>query len=365
MVRDAQPVNPRARTSAGPTAGGPESSQVPSKPNAPGEVSATPVKNAGDVNPQDFFSRAISVSGNSEFPAFAGALLSFGALDAQEPADSSPHKIRFVAVDGDIRLEVLDWGGEGRPLVFLAGMGNTAHVFDHFAPELTSKYHVYGITRRGFGASGKPAPTVANYSATRLGDDVLAVLNSLKLDGPVLVGHSLAGEELSSVGSRHPDKVAGLIYLDAGYAFAYYDRAHGDLWLDLIDIRKRIDALQAGEGDRKQLWQDILTDVSHLQKPLQELTNLLASRATLPAMPPIGRAIQFGWEKHLAVHVPILAVFALPQPADARLTDQIDAFETGMPSAHVVRLKNADHYVFNSNKADVLREMNAFLNKLP
>jgi non-heme chloroperoxidase len=32
-----------------------------------------------------------------------------------------------------------------------------------------------------------------------------------------------------------------------------------------------------------------------------------------------------------------------------------------VPSAHVVRMPNADHYVFLTNEADVLREMNAFI----
>jgi pimeloyl-ACP methyl ester carboxylesterase len=60
-----------------------------------------------------------------------------------------------------------------------------------------------------------------NYSADQLGDDVLAVIEALKLNRPVLIGHSIAGEELSSVGTRYPDKVAGLVYLDAGYSYAY------------------------------------------------------------------------------------------------------------------------------------------------
>jgi len=63
---------------------------------------------------------------------------------------------------------------------------------------------------------------------------VLAVLDSLKLDRPVLVGHSIGGEELSSVGTRHAEKVAGLIYLDAGYAYAYYDPSLGDLSIDSL-----------------------------------------------------------------------------------------------------------------------------------
>jgi non-heme chloroperoxidase len=44
---------------------------------------------------------------------------------------------------------------------------------------------------------------------------------------------------------------------------------------------------------------------------------------------------------------------------------QASAFEKGVPSARVVRLAHADPYVFRSNEADVLREMNAFINTLP
>ena len=129
-------------------------------------------------------------------------------LYAQESAvwrDPSPHRIQFVTVDKNVKLEVLDWGGSGQPVVLLSGLGNTAHVFDDFASKLTAGYHVYGITRRGYGASSIPA---SGYESDRLGDAVLAVLDSLKLNRPVLVGHSVAGKELSSVGSRHPESPA-------------------------------------------------------------------------------------------------------------------------------------------------------------
>ena len=79
--------------------------------------------------------------------------------------DPVPHATQFIGVDNDVKLEVLDWGGSGRPLVFLSGLGNTAHVFDKFAPKFTSQYHVYGITRRGYGASSSPS---TGYSADRL-----------------------------------------------------------------------------------------------------------------------------------------------------------------------------------------------------
>ncbi len=142
-------------------------------------------------------------------------------LLAQQPIawlDPSPHTSKFVTVEKKVKLEVLDWGGSGRPVVLLAGLGSTAHTFDEFAPKLTPEYHVYGITRRGFGASSAPA---SGYSADRLGDDILVVLDALKIERPVLIGHSIAGEELSSIGTRYPGRIAGLIYLEAAYESAY------------------------------------------------------------------------------------------------------------------------------------------------
>jgi non-heme chloroperoxidase len=97
---------------------------------------------------------------------------------------------------------------------------------------------VYGITRRGFGASSTPE---SGYSADRLSDDVLAVMDALKIERPVLVGHSHGGDELSSVGSRHPEKVAGLIYLEAGYGYAFYDPIRGSLNLDLLELKGKLE----------------------------------------------------------------------------------------------------------------------------
>ena len=302
--------------------------------------------------------------------------------------DSSPHTISFITVDNNVKLEVLDWGGSGRPLVLLAGLGNTGHVFDKFAPKLSATYHVYAITRRGFGASSAPAN--GNYSADRLGDDVLAVVDSLKLKRPVLVGHSIAGEELSSIGTRHPDKVAGLIYLDAGYSYAYYDRSRGDLILDSLELRKTLEQLMPGTGrqDPKQLVQELLqTSLPQFEKDLQEHQKYLQAVPAQPQrtseIPDAAQAILAGQQKYMDIRDPILAIFAVPHdlgpafkddPAaraaaeandTARAEAQAMAFENGLPSARVVRLPNADHYVFQSNEADVLREMNAFLSRLP
>jgi non-heme chloroperoxidase len=315
---------------------------------------------------------------------------------AHDPADPSKHTVQFITVDKDVKLEVLDWGGTGRPMILLAGLGNNAHVFDSLAPKLISSYHVYGITRRGYGLSSAPVPSDDNYSADRLGDDVLAVIAALKLVRPIVAGHSIAGEELSSIGSRHPEKVAGLIYLDASFAYAFYDPAQGNLLIDAADPRRRLENLVSSAGPReqeaalKELQQSILAQFEKdLKTQEDELAKIPEPPAGSPAaskppeVSPIVKAILMGEQKYTSIKVPVLAICAVPhdlgsryendpvaraaaEASDlARTTALANTFQTGVPSAHVVHLAYANHYIFNSNEADVLREINAFTATLP
>src|SRR3979411_925579 len=93
------------------------------------------------------------------------------SLQAQQHASPADPVTRMITVERGVSLEVLDWGGSGRPLVLLAGLGVDAHAFNNLAPQFTTHHHVYAITRRGFGASSKLPPSITNYSAERLGED--------------------------------------------------------------------------------------------------------------------------------------------------------------------------------------------------
>jgi pimeloyl-ACP methyl ester carboxylesterase len=307
-------------------------------------------------------------------------------VGAQERVDASPHQVRFVSVDENVQLEVLDWGGLGRPVVLLAGLGSTAHDFDDFAPKLSASYHVYGVTRRGFGRSSSPA---LGYGADRLGDDVLAAMDSLGLRRPIVAGHSMAGEELSSIGSRHPERVAGLVYLDAGYDYAFYDQSHGNATIDINEIIRRLDKLRFGSGANPQERRKAMLTLADTSLPA--LLKGLQWRLQQPPPPnasvsrPMARipyAVISGQQKYTEIHGPVLAIFAssseMPPGAEndpamramiaegeAATELQASAFARGVPQARVVRLRRANHFVFRSNESEVLREMHAFIDSLP
>ena len=320
-------------------------------------------------------------------PWLTGPVLSAALLASHDP---SPHRVRFVAVAKDVSLEVLDWGGAGPPVVLLAGGGNTAHVFDEFAPKLTTAWHVYGITRRGFGASGFTMPARA---IERLRDDVLAVIDALQIRRSVLVGHSIAGAELSAVANSTPNRIAALVYLEAGYPYAFADEK-GPTMKEFQQLRGPRPPTP-GDSDRNSFsrLQEWDAETWGFRRPVAELHQTWEStpdgrpakeRAFSGA--PMFMEILTSAKRYTAIPVPALVIFAIPHLQEAwidkssdpavreaarayyRAVDglterQAKALEAGVPTAHVVRLKGA-HHIFLSNEKDVLREMRDFLSRL-
>jgi len=317
------------------------------------------------------------------------------ALNAQGAAPS----VQFVQVQEGVKLEVLNWGGRGQDLVLLTGLGGTAHDFNDFAQKLVPKYHVYGITRRGYGQSSTPAVTAESYSPERLGDDVLAVCDYLNLRRPLLVGHSIAGEELSSIGSRYPEKVAGLIYLDAAGPDAFYNTSSGDFMLDLFDLERKLallDPRTAAADIRPIVDELVAVSVPRFEKDLQGMQKHLAVTPPPPPPSPSKKpgerrpdpfaAIIAGQEKFTSIRAPVLAIMAVPHArppappnADAEWRSKIaswEAWDTAFgsaqvaavkqdsPGARVVVLPHASHVIYKSNEAEVLRSMDEFISGL-
>ena len=263
--------------------------------------------------------------------------------------DPASHRVRFVRVSDGVQLEVLDFGGSGRPLVLLAGLGNTAHVFDEFAPKLKALGHVYAITRRGYGASSRPE---SGYDVARLGEDIEAVLDSLEIENPVLIGHSYAGQEMSCLGVAHRQRIAALIYLEAAYRYAF-------------DIPGQF------EKDFPSLPAPPARPPAVARQPF----TLPESESRQPSPLPTARtSIMAGGQKFTTLQVPALAIFASPHDIGAATPDpefdrfdealterQARAFEQGVSGARVLRWRHASHYLFVTSEAEVIKEVAAFV----
>lgn len=142
------------------------------------------------------------------------ATLFMASCNPSNKKNQTEYQIKSVKGHTNNTIEVLDFGGSGQPLFFLTGLGNAAYVYVDFAPKFKDNFHVYAMSRRGYGGSEQ---TENGYGTDTLAKDILAVTKALKLDKPILIGHSIAGDEISKFASSYPDNVDKVIYMDAAY----------------------------------------------------------------------------------------------------------------------------------------------------
>ena len=306
--------------------------------------------------------------------------------------DPSKHTATFVTVDKGVELEILDWGGTGRPIVLLTGSGHTAHVYDEFAPKLTDCCHVYGITRRGFGASTRPA---SGYDDERLADDVFHALNEVKIPSPVLVGHSMAGGEMTTLGRKHTDRVAGLVYLDA-IADLEDDPPADREWAALQQkMPPGLRPPPVCEPEDRSTFAAFSKSLAcrfgfaFPESELRQQFETVGDGVGTPTAPNwVMRSIGQGQayrKDYSNIRVPVLVMMEFPRwpdykPKDEQERQLIDQFlargrviidrwtaklTRAVPDARFVDLPGAGHYVFLTKEADVLREIRSFVAGLP
>ena len=279
--------------------------------------------------------------------------------------DPSPHAVSFVGVEQGIALEVLDWGGTGAPLVLLAGLGNTAHVFDEFALHFNGRFHVYGVTRRGYGASGRPS---SGYEIGTLAHDILAVCDAFHFDRVILAGHSLAGDELTAFASRYPGRARALVYLDAAY-----DRTNMPTEGPPPEQPRQADLLSiASYGAFVHRTRGMKLPDAELRQTVIVDAEGRVIRGAVSSDTPQAILRGLGPPDYAHVVVPALAIFRPPlgnvDDSDRPTTDgeafvqrSMREFRREVAHGRVVRLTTGSHYLFLTNEGEVVRLMQDFL----
>jgi non-heme chloroperoxidase len=293
---------------------------------------------------------------------------------------------RHVIIEPSTSLEVVDWGGSGVPVVFLAGLGHTAHVFDEFAVRLTDSYHVLGITRRGFGASSEPD---SGYNVQTLAEDIRIVLDSLGVDKAVLIGHSLGGDEMTLFASKHPQSVLALVYIEAAY-----NRATArDSMAKYVAPESKVPPPSDKDKESAEAYRAYYARANGLTMPLSEIKamyrwepdagfggsvtpSLVFDRITASIRDP----------DYSGINVPAIAIYATDYPVtelfiDHETRDSVtqramrtyhqaalridklsrDYFRTRMSKGRVVEIRGAGHSLYITHAPETLSAIRAFL----
>jgi pimeloyl-ACP methyl ester carboxylesterase len=127
----------------------------------------------------------------------------------------------FMEVDG----QGVHWRDEGprhdpHPIVFLHGVAASLHVWDAWAQDLSPRHRVIRLDLPGFGLTGPFSEAHLNgaavdYGAENLARFTLRLLNELKIEQAIIVGHDLGGEVAWRLALMAPSKVQRLVLMGA------------------------------------------------------------------------------------------------------------------------------------------------------
>ena len=296
----------------------------------------------------------------SQAVAFLLAISAFSTQSDAQWRDPSPHEVRFVGVDDSVRVEVLDWGGKGRDLLFV-GCYQTAHAYDQIAPKLTPYFRVTAVTRRGVGASDRPS---TGYDAQRRAADVLRVIDELRLTKPILVGHSCGGWILHTIAAQYSARIGGVAFLDGVEDPTLPLSAYATPWRDPAKMPKPIrkeSSVEFPETERRSTAEHPLDAgirneiLGHKERPQYE-------RMRVPILA-IFRTTTL--QQVLEVSPPTTdeeraALFQLYAAMRGMLEKWQGDLRSGAPHARIVELPGANLYMFLSNEADIIRELRMF-----
>jgi len=119
-------------------------------------------------------------------------------------------------VSGDgIDLAFGYWPGRGAPVVALHGLTASYVSFMGVAERLAGRRAVFALDLRGRGDSDKPA---GPYGMVQHARDVASAMRAMGLGPSIIVGHSMGGFIAAALVAQESDLVAGVVFIDGGYA---------------------------------------------------------------------------------------------------------------------------------------------------
>lgn len=273
----------------------------------------------------------------------------------QGPVDMPTDQL--VVLDG-VRLHYLDWGGDGEPLLLLAGLGCTAHVFAELAPHLSDRFRVLALTRRGHGPSERVR---TGYALSDGAEDARRLLDALGIARAHVVGHSMGGGEASALAARHPRHVASVVYLDGAYDWA--DNPTSE-WPEETPGPDHFAAYEDYVDHVHALLPDVLRgpafDAMLRSSVDTQPDGSVVDRHSGPDFAPFVEALTRFRHPYADITVPALAIYALGaqwQGLEAawRVACR-DRFAADAADARVVELQGS-HYLFIDRRDDVVAAM--------
>jgi pimeloyl-ACP methyl ester carboxylesterase len=137
-----------------------------------------------------------------------------------------------------IRIHYWRTGGEGKPVMIMAhGVTDYGLSWASLAAKFQADYDVIMYDARGHGFSEKPE---GPYSLDAHVEDLIGLIKALKINKPILIGHSMGSGTVALAGATYPDLPRAIIMEDPAIAemLKFLTEVNISEWKKLIEADK-------------------------------------------------------------------------------------------------------------------------------
>lgn len=262
------------------------------------------------------------------------------------------------AQTGTIRTHYLRTGGDKPPIILAHGFSDSGACWASLIRVLSPDYDVIAYDARGHGKSDTPEK---GYSGQDRAADLLALVEVLGLDRPILMGHSMGGETVAWAAAMRPALARALILEDSGTPLS---ATGGDTQEVRSNMRK---VLASWIADLKQRSLEEL--VAHVERndprwPVEDRLPWAESKHAISHEAIDGFALAEGSDlvdRYAAIPCPVLLLKADAKEEERRRHREI---VSRFPKGEIVHVGGAGHNVRRDEHAKTAYHLGRFLGRV-
>ena len=280
-------------------------------------------------------------------------------------APTVPYRSRNIVLR-QLRFHFLEWGvPDAPPIVLLHGGHQSAHSWDLVSLHLAQRYHVLALDQRGHGDS-EWARDVA-YSNHEMSLDAEAFIGGLRLERPVLIGHSMGGRNAMLLARRNQSLLRALVIVDVGPELSDRGRA---VIAGFVRDNEEFDDLDHFVRNVQQY--DPYRSREHIERTvkynmLQRADGKFVSKCDanprrLGVVRGAGPQENITLEEARAFDLPVLLV----RGADSRIltAEAAERFRDALPHGTMITVPDCGHNVHGQNTKGFLAAINGFIDEV-
>ena len=253
-------------------------------------------------------------------------------------------------------MEMLNYKemGEGPPLMILHGLFGSLDNWLTIGKKLADNHHVILVDQRNHGQSFHHP----NFTYAAIADDLNHLVEHLGLQQPILMGHSMGGKTIMKFSQAHPEKFNRLIVVDIApksYPVHHEHILQAYHSVNLSSIEKRSDA----EDQLKSSIKEVGVRQFLLKNLQRDKQGSFSWKINLPVIEKNIEKIGEGLPQETISDRPVM--FVRGEKSDYVRDDDMELVRNIYPSAQLVTVKNAGHWIHAEQPGTFLEIVNRFI----